>query len=82
MQATLEATNTLGTVFIEIPHPFANRNRALPTPNRLVRLGELRRAFGPGKIDLNPGITLEQGSRKYSVAFRYQPTPGGRVVVV
>lgn len=50
---------------------------ALPTPERLVRLGELRRIFGAGQI--KPALlTKQEAWRRYPVEFSYLLAPGGR----
>ncbi|MDJ0365565.1 hypothetical protein QMK33_10395 [Hymenobacter sp. H14-R3] len=86
VESTLMPDKTLDFVFVWMPfrppgsHPALDRSR--PNPDRLLRLGELRRAFGPGKIDSTPVLTKETFTRSYPVTFRYQPTPESRPVLL
>lgn len=86
VESDLNPDKTLGFVFVwlprRLPEAQAALNRARPNPDRLLRLGELRRAFGPGKINRNPILTKEEYTRSYPVVFRYQPTPTSHPVLL
>ncbi|GAB3638152.1 hypothetical protein GCM10027422_37420 [Hymenobacter arcticus] len=86
VEAFLTPDRALEHVYILVPRrlpgPHPELNRARPNPDRLLRLGELRRAFGPGKIDRNPPLTKEEFTRSYPVTFRCQPTPTSRPVLL
>lgn len=48
---------------------------------RLMRLGELRRAFGPGKVE-EPSLTEEVSTSLFTVSFRYRPVKNRRSVTI
>ena len=48
---------------------------------RLTRLSELRRAFGPGKVE-KPSITKEVSTSLFTVSFRYHPAKTTRSVTI
>lgn len=79
--ATLNAKQQVESVYITARKgPQAERPEVatLPKPERLVRLGELRRVFGEGQI--KPAVLRRQEEwRRYPVEFSYFLSPGGRV---
>jgi hypothetical protein len=68
---------------VHITAPYAQYQHAVdiarPCPYLLVRLGVLRRAFGPGSIERDPPLTKQESSRCYPTLFDYQPVPGCQV---
>lgn len=78
--AALNAEQQLESVYITARKgPQAERPEvaSLPKPERLVRLGELRRVFGEGQI--KPAVLRRQEEwRRYPVEFSYLLAPGGR----
>jgi hypothetical protein len=48
---------------------------------RLVRLGELRRAFGPGKVE-EPMLTEQVATSLFAVSFQYRPANANRPVAI
>ncbi|GAB2785628.1 hypothetical protein HNQ93_002615 [Hymenobacter luteus] len=78
--AILNAEQQLESVYITArkdPQAEAPEVASLPEPERLVRLGELRRVFGEGQI--KPAVLRRQEEwRRYPVEFSYLLAPGGR----
>ncbi|MBX0289488.1 hypothetical protein K3G63_03515 [Hymenobacter sp. HSC-4F20] len=78
--ATLNTEQQLESVYITARKgPQAERPEvaSLPEPERLVRLGELRRVFGEGQI--KPALlTKQEAWRRYPVEFSYLLAPGSR----
>jgi hypothetical protein len=54
---------------------------SIPKVERLVRLGDLRRAFGPGKLGI-ASMTLAKATRRFPVEFIYQPAPTSQPVQI
>lgn len=79
----VDSLQRLNDVYVTIPYQQQTPRSSLdlPNPDLLVRLGTLRRAFGPGTIEQDPGLTKLRSTRCYSVLFSYQPVPGHRVRV-
>jgi len=80
VQGWVDSLQRLTSVHITAPYAqyryWREVNRTGPCPYLLVRLGALRRAFGPGSIERDPPLTKLEGSRCYPVLFDYQPGPG------
>ena len=81
VQGWVDSLQRLTSVQITAPSAQYRRevNMARPCPYLLVRLGVLRRAFGPGNIEADPPLTKQEGSRCYPVLFDYQPAPSQQV---
>jgi hypothetical protein len=83
VQGWVDSLQRLTSVHIMAPYAqyqqWREVNRARPCPYLLVRLGALRRAFGPGSIEQDPPLTKLEGSRCYPVLFDYQPVPSHQV---
>ncbi|RPD45940.1 hypothetical protein DNI29_17510 [Hymenobacter sediminis] len=72
VQAYLDEEQRMRTVFISALRPSQDTVTlaALPKPDRLFRLGELRRIFGPGQI--RPAmLTKQEEWRRYPVEFSF-----------
>ncbi len=72
VEAYLDKEKCLKSVFISARRPAspANTIATPPKPDRLIRLGELRRLFGPGQI--RPAmLTKQEEWRRYPVEFSF-----------
>ncbi|WP_180754491.1 hypothetical protein [Hymenobacter sp. DG01] len=75
-------------VFISAHHPVPATPAATSNPgsfsapaDRLIRLGELRRVFGPGKPERVMEV-MNAPWQRHRISFGYQPRPNARKVMV
>lgn len=79
----LDKQQRIASVYLSAPWTAATADTLAtsPTPGRLLRLGKLRRLFGPDQI-LPAMLTLQEAWRRYPVEFRYAPTGRHRQVSI